>query len=425
MVQRVFCQCRQPRPLALVSSPGRHVTVRGTPAIRRGRLLTLGPPGPRGPWRSAPTARASPRRGAADKTVRLWDAATGRGSPTLEGHSSYASRGRVQPRRHAVGVRVGRLHRPGVEHGAARAVPRAVNTSALSLPESGGTRPAADTFILFPRTGRTDMNHTPGTSPASGITSRPGLALPCARPDPPTDANGDPLPRGTVLRLGETGASVLRPHSLPGVRPARRQAARVVGSFMYNHDRLSIWDTANGRELARCWWKRTASPASAGCVMAAGLPSSKRGASSTNPTPSACGSSPTPSHRRPFRRRTRGRAGSVRSRAITRSPNSLRSLSLTRRQDAGRVPHRRRHPATVELFELAACQSHRDLKPIRSLAAAGHGESSAVHPRREDAARLRFRFRCQCEDNRYRVGPGHWKGQRPRDHPDAAVAGAA
>ena len=48
-------------------------------------------------WRSAPTANASPPR-AADKTVKVWDAATGQEALTLKGHRCQ-ERG-VQPRRH-------------------------------------------------------------------------------------------------------------------------------------------------------------------------------------------------------------------------------------------------------------------------------------------------------------------------------------
>ncbi|MFL5342820.1 MAG: WD40 repeat domain-containing protein [Gemmataceae bacterium] len=69
-----------------------------------------------------------------------------------------------------------------------------------------------------------------------------------ARAEPPTDINGDPLPRGAVLRLGETR---FRPGGLTrflAFSPDGKQLASLSNS-MYRHDRLSIWDTATGREL--------------------------------------------------------------------------------------------------------------------------------------------------------------------------------
>ena len=50
-------------------------------------------------WRSAPTADASPRA-AADKTVKVWDAATGQEVLTLKGHTQLGHQRGVQPRRH-------------------------------------------------------------------------------------------------------------------------------------------------------------------------------------------------------------------------------------------------------------------------------------------------------------------------------------
>ena len=64
------------------------------------RQLTLlvGHPDAVSAWRSAPTAAASPRR-AHDKTVRLWDTVTGRGTAGLRGHSQVDLLPGVQPRR--------------------------------------------------------------------------------------------------------------------------------------------------------------------------------------------------------------------------------------------------------------------------------------------------------------------------------------
>jgi WD40 repeat protein len=63
-----------------------------------------------------------------------------------------------------------------------------------------------------------------------------------------TDVNGDPLPPGALVRLGETrfrpGARITHIAFSPD---GKRLASW--GSFLYHHDRLSIWDTATGKEL--------------------------------------------------------------------------------------------------------------------------------------------------------------------------------
>jgi hypothetical protein len=64
----------------------------------------------------------------------------------------------------------------------------------------------------------------------------------------PLDANGDPLPPGVVLRLGET-------RFRPGVRvthlafSADGKKLASWGNWLYVEDRFSIWDAATGKEL--------------------------------------------------------------------------------------------------------------------------------------------------------------------------------
>jgi RNA polymerase sigma factor (sigma-70 family) len=92
----------------------------------------------------------------------------------------------------------------------------------------------------------------PSAAPASNAMPRsPAPEQPAATvaaPAEPVDYNGDALPAGALLRLGETrfraGAHV---HHLAFSLDGKRLASW--GNSLYNHDRLSVWDAATGKEL--------------------------------------------------------------------------------------------------------------------------------------------------------------------------------
>ncbi len=93
----------------------------------------------------------------------------------------------------------------------------------------------------------------------AGLAARPArpaaaVPAPAARTEGPAvrpvraDGHGDPLPPGALVRLGELrwrpGARISRVAFSPdGTRLASW------GNFLYHHDRLSLWDTATGKEL--------------------------------------------------------------------------------------------------------------------------------------------------------------------------------
>ncbi|HEY8506262.1 MAG TPA: sigma factor-like helix-turn-helix DNA-binding protein, partial [Gemmataceae bacterium] len=82
--------------------------------------------------------------------------------------------------------------------------------------------------------------------PDNAPTDRPREA---SKPAPEAaDAAGDPLPAGAVARLGSTrlrpGARITHLAFSPD---GKRLASW--GNYLYHHDRLSVWDTATGKEL--------------------------------------------------------------------------------------------------------------------------------------------------------------------------------
>lgn len=70
---------------------------------------------------------------------------------------------------------------------------------------------------------------------------------PAAEPKP--DVNGDPLPPGVVMRLGETR---FRPGARVQYLAFSPDGSKIVscGNWMYVEDRISIWDAATGKELS-------------------------------------------------------------------------------------------------------------------------------------------------------------------------------
>jgi RNA polymerase sigma factor (sigma-70 family) len=116
---------------------------------------------------------------------------------------------------------------------------------ALALLLTLGTLAAAT--VAYPLLASNPQGKKEG-GPPKGATSEskePALAV---TPQGRTDINGDLLPPGALMCLGET-------RFRPGARtthlafsPDGKQLASW-GSFLYHHDRLSLWDTATGKEL--------------------------------------------------------------------------------------------------------------------------------------------------------------------------------
>jgi RNA polymerase sigma factor (sigma-70 family) len=97
--------------------------------------------------------------------------------------------------------------------------------------------------LLGPKGQRKKESGSPKAASGEKTQSQPA-AEPLAR----IDGNGDSLPAGALLRLGEVrfrpGASITHLAFSPDGKTLASW-----GNFLYHHDRLSFWDTATGKEV--------------------------------------------------------------------------------------------------------------------------------------------------------------------------------